>query len=375
MIARFRRFAALVCALLFACASARAAGHEENQRQIEEICQECGTVGLSAAYVRGGKVEDTYAWGYATRFSAPMTPDTRVRIASISKVMVGLAAHLAAQSGLIDLDGPIDIPLGFAIYRHTQEDVISPRSILTHTSSIHPQPTASGVYDIVGGILQVPENIYHSISGNLRNWDYNNFAFYVLGLALERAVGCTMDEYLNAALCDQLDIDASFWGGDLRDKEHIATLYNSDREPVLTVEMQNDIHTAGPGTNGAVFAGNYHISARDLGKIVAVLATCGCYEGRRVLPAQVVKALEAHEDRLVPGQNFYQAQPLRMRTNIYGRAALYYHTGSAYGARCMICYDPQAGDGVVILSSGGSGVDRYGLYRACGKIAELLLNQ
>ena len=374
MIAFFRRFAALVCALAFLCGSACAAGHKANQRRIEEICRECGAVGLAAVYVRGGTVEDAYAWGYATRFSDPMTPDTVVRVASISKVLVGLAAHLAAQQGLMDLDDRLDIPLGYSIARRSSQDVISPRSILTHTSSIYPLPQASGVYDQVKELLQDPENIYPNTSGNLRDWDYNNFAFYALGMAVERAVGRTLDEYLNAALCDALDINASFWGGDLKNTAHIATLYNAKHKPVLTVEMQTDIHSAGPGTNGSVFAGNYHISARDLGKIVAVLAADGCYEGRRVLSAQVVEDMEAHEDRLVPEHDFYQAQPLRLREDLYGRAALYYHTGSAYGAQCMICYDPQAGDGIVVLSSGGSGVDRYGLYRVCGKIAELLLN-
>ena len=33
-------------------------------------------------------------------------------------------------------------------------------------------------------------------SGNLENWLYNNYAFSALGLAVERANSCTMDELL-----------------------------------------------------------------------------------------------------------------------------------------------------------------------------------
>ena len=371
----FGRFLALLCALTLLTAPARAASsHDALQRQIDAFCQECGVVGLSAAYVGGGTVKDTFAWGWATYPHDPMTADTSVRIASISKILVGIAAHLSAQAGKLDLDGPIDYALGYYLAHRSTEDVITPRSILTHTSSIVPNPAATGVFDGVIELLSNPDSFYAAVSGNLKDWDYNNFAFYVLGLAIEKANGQTMDEILNPALCDPLGIDGSFWAGDLKDQSRIATQYDKDHCAVLTVPMQTEIHNPGVAANGSVFAGNYHISARDLGKIVATLAADGCYEGRQILDPSIVEALEAHEDRLVPEQNFYQCQPLRCREELFGRKLLYYHTGSAYGAQCLICYDPEIGDGVVVLSSGGSGVDRYGLYRVCGKIAELLLS-
>ena len=36
-----------------------------------------------------------------------MTPDTKIRIASISKVAVGLCAMAMAEDGLADLDAPL----------------------------------------------------------------------------------------------------------------------------------------------------------------------------------------------------------------------------------------------------------------------------
>ena len=369
------RFMALLCALTFFSLPAQAASsHSELQRQINEICEECNPVGVSVAYVSGGAVRDTFAWGWATYPHDPMTADTNVRIASISKVLVGIAAHYSAQAGTLELDGPIDNALGYRLARRSSADVVSPRSILTHTSSIVPNEYATGVFDGVIELLSDPDNFYSAVSGSLKDWDYNNFAFYVLGLAIEKANGKTMDEILNPALCDPLGIDASFWAGDLKDQSHIATQYDKDHRPFLTVPMQTEIHNSGVAANGSVFAGNYHISARDLGKIVATLAADGCYEGAQILDPAIVEALEAHENRLVPEQNFYQCQPLRCREGLFGRELMYYHTGSAYGAQCLICYDPELGDGVVVLSSGGAGVDRYGLYRVCGKIAALLLS-
>ena len=288
----FGRFLALLCALTLLTAPARAASsHDALQRQIDAFCQECGVVGLSAAYVGGGTVKDTFAWGWATYPHDPMTADTSVRIASISKILVGIAAHLSAQAGKLDLDGPIDYALGYYLAHRSTEDVITPRSILTHTSSIVPNPAATGVFDGVIELLSNPDSFYAAVSGNLKDWDYNNFAFYVLGLAIEKANGQTMDEILNPALCDPLGIDGSFWAGDLKDQSHVATQYDKDHCAVLTVPMQTEIHNPGVAANGSVFAGNYHISARDLGKIVATLAADGCYEGRQILDPAIVEAL------------------------------------------------------------------------------------
>ncbi|MBQ9301206.1 MAG: beta-lactamase family protein [Clostridia bacterium] len=344
------------------------------QQQIDAVRAKYTAVGLSAAYVRDGAVAETYASGWATLKKQPMTADTKVRIASVSKVMVGLAAHLLAEQGKIDLDAPIDSAIGFRLRTRSSADTITPRHILTHTSSLMRQPSASGKYESVHALLSDPGNYYAAVSGSLKNWDYNNFAFYVLGLALEHAGGRTLDQVLNQGLCDAIGADASFWAGDLDSPELVATVYAEDHSVGLSWEEQVTVHSKGPAVNGSVFAGNYHISAQDLGKIAAVLANDGQYNGVQVLSAQVVEAMEHCMPAPVPDNSFYQAQPLRYRENMYGRQGLYYHTGSAYGELCFFSYDPVRRDGVVVLTTGAQRMSKDGVYGACAEVAELLYN-
>ena len=55
------------------------------------------------------------------------------------------------------------------------------------------------------------------------------------------------------------------------------------------------------------------------------------------------------------------------------RDRLYYHTGSAYGVYNLLSYDPDAGDGVVVLTTGADGGrDEYGIYAVCGEISRIL---
>ena len=68
---------------------------------------------------------------------------------------------------------------------------------------------------------------------------------------------------------------------------------------------------------------------------------------------------------------FLQCRPLRYQDELYGRDGLYYHTGSAYGQYALLSYDPDTGDGVVVLTSGADGAeDEHGIYAICGEIAQ-----
>ena len=47
--------------------------------------------------------------------------------------------------------------------------------------------------------------------------------------------------------------------------------------------------------------------------------------------------------------------------------------GSAYGVYNLLSYDPDAGDGVVVLTTGADGGrDEYGIYAVCGEISRIL---
>ncbi len=87
------------------------------------------------------------------------------------------------------------------------------------------------------------------------------------------------------------------------------------------------------------------------------------------MEAESVEEMERHEDRALPGGT-YQALPMRLGFDIYGRERLYYHTGSAYGVYNFLSYDPDTGDGVVVLTTGASGkTDANGIYAVCGEIS------
>lgn len=348
--------------------------HTAMQNAIGKIAAKYGADGVSVAYVRDGQVVDTYAYGSAVKGVRGMTSNTRVRVASISKVLVGLAAQLAVEDGSFDLDADLGDYLGVDIRTRRAGDTVTPRSILTHTPSLTVAPEGTPCdLAAVRHRLTSSAGTRNVLSGNPGNWAYNNYAFSVLGMAVELAEQRTLDEILYESLYGPLHIDAAFYAGEIQRTDLLAEIYRANGAVGLSLASQQSRVSDGiPGSNGITFAGGLTISAYDLGKIVALLANDGVYEGVPYIQPEVIAGLEQHGDAMIAG-GFYQGQPLRYRTWAYGQSELYYHTGSAYGVYNLISYNPATRAGVVVLTTGASGTkDAYGIYAVCGEISQLL---
>ena len=357
------------------------ANHEAIQAKVDAAAKKYGAIGLQVAVIEDGVVTDTYAYGWATieqskekKITTPMTADHKMRIASISKVVVGMDAMLLRERGLVNLDASIGDYWGVPIRNPYYSDKpVSITSILSHTSSIiMAGDNTSRAYSAVKNHLGSGAGFSKLVPGSIYSWGYNNYAFSVLGMTLELAANQTMDEMLNQYLFNAMNIDGAFCSGDVNQTSLLTTLYYHDGSVSRSIEKQKEIHAKEPGSTGTYFAGGLTISARDMGKLVALLANDGNYEGLQLMKPESVAMMEKQNKYLLPG-DFYQALPLRYQDSMYGRSGLYYHTGSAYGVYNCMSYDPVEKDGVVVLSVGASAErDAEGIYAVCGNISETI---
>jgi len=352
--------------------STAAANHDAIQAKVEEIAAKYGAAGLQAAVLEEGEVTDSFACGWATKNADPMTADHKMRVASLSKVSVGMAAMVLRDQGVIDLDASIGDYWGFSTKNTRYPDSpVSIRSLLSHTSSIPLYgDDVSRSRSAVEAKLR--NNAYNSLKpGSVWSWGYNNYGFAVLGMTLELAGKDYLDNILDKNLWSVMDIDAAFEGGEIKAKDKLATIYRHDGSVGRSVETQkNHKRPSAPGGSGSSFAGGLTISANDQAKLLGLLANDGTYQGLRLLSKDSVALMETRFDQIL-SDGTYQALPLRSQDDIYGRDRLYYHTGSAYGVYNFMSYDPETGDGIVVLSSGASASkDGNGIYAVCGNIAE-----
>lgn len=373
-------FAALESADKTACAlvkefpapveSAARGNHDAIQNLITSVAKKNGAVGVQVAVVEKGVLTDAYAYGWATKETDPMTVDHVIRLASISKVGIGLSAMLLQEAGTVSLDENISKYWGTTVQNPKHPDrPITIRHMLTHTSSIvNADSEVSRLYDDVRLNLE-GAGFTRGIPGDIGYWNYNNYGYSVLGMTLELAADQHIDEILGEHLYRYMDMTAAYAPGDLDETVPLVNVYMGNGAIGRSIEEQKGMHVdPKPGGNGEFFAGVMTTSASDAAKMAALLANDGVYEGVRLLQASSVEQMETFNPTAVP-DGFYQGLTIRYRPNLYGRQNIYYHTGSAYGVFNCFSYDPDTGDGIVVLTTGAAGIkDQYGIYEICAAI-------
>ena len=330
---------------------------------IDLVAEKYGAVGVQVAILERGELAGSFAWGWATLEETPMTSDHKLRVASLSKIPLGIAAMGLAEENTISLTQDIGAYWGVNTQIKTTLE-----EILTHTSAVRDfNISYSREYAQVKSRLERGGFSGHK-PGDMTTWHYNNYAFALLGMTLELVAGETVDEILRP-LYEAMDIDAAFSGAQLKDPTKIATLYRTDGTIARTaLQQQTMTRDLTPGSTGTYFAGGLMCSAKDFGKLLSLLANDGVYEGRQLLTKDAVAYMEEILETPTPGGS-YQAHPMRLWENLYGREKIYFHTGSAYGVYNCASYDPKTGDGVVVLTTGAKGSkDKYGIYKICAEL-------
>lgn len=252
--------------------------------------------GLVLRLQRGPQVLAEGAWGWR-RLGArplPMQRDTRLRIASISKLALALALLRLHEAGKLDLDADLSRWLGTPLRHPLHREVpISARLLLTHRSSLQDpdQPTQPD-----GAALRrswADPAHWHPAAPGTR-FAYCNFAFALLATAMEAACGERFDALMQRWLFGPLGIRPGYDVALLppAERPHLATLYRrgpqgwepqTDAWPLPTQPRWAPGQQ--PGQNGSSFApqGGLRISLPELARIATLLQQRGQWQGRTLI--------------------------------------------------------------------------------------------
>ena len=345
---------------------------EQLQQAVDQARADYGATAIQAAVIRDGQVAVQAASGWAVKDQITLTTRHKMRCASLTKVMVGISAGVLIDDGTLDPYADLSGYWGVTARNPSYPDTpITVDMLLTHTATLS---DASGSLSALKGTAArqrlAGSGYTGGKPGELSSWSYNNYGFSVLGMTLERAADQVLDDVLGEAVLTPMGIDAAFEAGSVDDTGLLCALYYPGNSLSRTVSTQKSyVCIQQPGYRGNFFAGGFTCSAGELAQLVAMLAEDGTYQGQQYLSAETVAYLEQPLGQTPDG--FYQCRPLRYRENMYGRDRMYYHTGSAYGFYGLLSYDPDTGDGVVVFTTGASGVtDSYGVYAVCGQVAQ-----
>lgn len=289
--------------------------------------------GVRAGFVAGVITRDgeTYstAVGMADReTSAPMTVDTRFRIASMTKPIVTAAMMQLAERGVVSLDDPVSkfipafadarVALGEepdetgAIPTRAPARAMTIHDLLTHTSgigylfdnetSLDRDYLEAGFYATGGTLAERVERLaripLYSDPG--AEWRYS-YSIDVAGLVIEVATGRSLEDYLKENLFEPLGMSDTEFLVDQTDFDRLATVYQFDSagnlERLKADASGFNVNKEGFGvmSGGAGLVSTLH----DYLRFCEMMLRGGELDGARILSASSVKRMLS--DNLEPG--------------------------------------------------------------------------
>ena len=314
------------------------------------------------------------------------TPDDPVRVASISKLVVGLGVMRLVEQGELDLDTPVGDYLGYPVVNPAfPGQKVTLRRLLSHTSSLrdHDDQYAIPLGKTLRAVLADPASWDPARGPDAGYFTYGNVNFPVVASIVERVTATRFDHRMKLLVLDPLKLDACYnWPLCSDAAVARAIQLNQAGEPV-----KDDLHGQRPacpvqrardggcdltrfvaGENGSLFApqGGLRISARGLARVGRLMLGRGTIDGVRFLSPQSI-ALISSPQWTFTGANglteagFYCRFGLAVqRIATPGcrddpglpRGDWWGHAGEAYGLRAGLWVDPSRGRGVVYIVTG-----------------------
>jgi CubicO group peptidase (beta-lactamase class C family) len=217
------------------------------EEYLEAKFNKSNIVGTAITITKGDEVVFFKGLGYSDKKNkTPITEDTLFQIASISKLVTGTAVMQLYEQGRIDIDADINSYLPFKVENpHHPDTIITPRMILTHTSSIQDDwKVYDSFYTIKSGGGDSPvtlaeflpaylvedgqyydsEKVYYNTKPGTE-YNYSNVGYALLGYMVEYMTGQDFSAYCHENIFKPLGMNSTGWRFSEVDQEDLTIHY------------------------------------------------------------------------------------------------------------------------------------------------------
>ena len=348
---------------------------------------------VGVAFDRNGEL-GSFATGLADpQTHRAVTPDDPVRVASVSKMVVGIGVMKLVEQGKLDLDRDVSTWLGWPLRNPSFPDrAISLRMLLSHAGSVreHDDDYVIPLGGSLQRVMQDPRNWDSAHGPGANYFTYTNLNFPIVASIVEKVTGERFDRWMRREVLEPMKLDACYNWSTCSDAA-VARAVELDQggKPV-----KDDLHGIRPacpvfvsegdpcdltrwklGENGSLFSpqGGLRISARGLARVGRMLLNGGTLDGVRIISPQSVDTLtrqlwryDRHNGVTSEGggdTGFYCSYGLatqQIPTPLpgchddmgTGGATLVGHAGDAYGLKSGVWIDRARGRGIVYFVTG-----------------------
>jgi CubicO group peptidase (beta-lactamase class C family) len=353
--------------------------------------------GLSVAIVDKTGILFASGYGWADlEARVPMSPDSVLNIASISKTVTALAVLQLRDQGLLALDEDVNKHLPFEVRNPAFPDAeITLRHLLTHTSGITDGEAydasyacgdpAIGLADWIRGYLEpggrfydADQNFLATAPGEERS--YSNVGFGLLGYLVEVVSGVGFADFVESSIFEPLGMsDSSFYLSD-GDRSRHATPYawieaGDTLDNPLFGERNGEVIEESGFVPFCLYSfynipdGLVRTSAHDLARFLIAHLRGGELDGQRVVAeSTILEMLSPQLPTSALGEADFD-QGLAWRHRTYEGGGAWGHGGGDPGVRTYMMFSPEAARGVIVVANRAGNID--GLLDVLAEVADL----
>ena len=315
---------------------------------LEAQIENRGLPGVVVAVVADQELVWAKGFGHANvAAKTPMTPDTRFRMASHSKLFTATAIMQLREQGKVRLDDPVSQHLSWFRVKPAGDDdgPITVEQLLTHSSGLPREADAHWTtldFPTADEVRALLANREAAFAPSVR-WKYSNLAYTIAGSVVEQASGMSWADYVTRNIFQPLGMTSSSVD---RDVEGLAVAYNR-RMPDGTREVLPFTDSRGMAAATGITS-----NAIDMAKFVSAQFRTGPRGGNRILSTGSLR--EMHRVRSVEN-NWTSGTGIGFGVSRVNNRTYIGHGGGYPGYTTQTLIDPETKVGVVVLTNSGDG--------------------
>jgi len=303
--------------------------------------------GITIGIVRGDRVVHLAGFGQADPTGRPVTPQTPMLTASITKSFTAMSVMQLVEAGKVDLDAPIQRYLPW--FRVADADAsagITVRHLLNQTSGFPTLPANAG---LVGGDmdeLALERAVRSLASVSLSQpvgltYQYSNFNYWTLGVLVQEVSGQSYEQYLQQHVLEPLDMRRSYMSQAAAQRNGLATGYRFwFGIPVATDLTYSRAFTS---TGGLIS------TSEDMAHYLVAQLNGGRYAGRSVLSPAGIAEQHRPAARVEDTDDYYG---MGWQTGAIGGVPVVQHDGLLPTGYADMVLVPDHDLGMVVLANG-----------------------
>lgn len=323
--------------------------------------------GIGVGIVVGDKLVFAKGYGYRDyENKLPFTARTVCPIASNTKLFTAIAAGMLVEDGKLTWDKPVreSVP-AIRFYNDQLNNTVTLRDMLSHRTGITRHDTIWYKSDFTRKELFDRVKYLEPQEPIRQSFLYNNLMFAAVGYMIELQSGKTWEQFLRERILQPLEMSSTSYSiADMvKQPEHGAGFTEKrDSFEIYRIPFYEDI--AGVAPCGAIVS-----NIEDLSHWMVALMNDGKYNGRQVLPAEVLKQTLQPSIALpniaAEQRGFWEvlnaAYGMGRQTADYRGHLITYHGGDLPGFHSQVSFLPKEHIGVIVLVIGNHTAPLYNL--------------